>query len=262
MTKLSANLGFMWADLPLLERITAAARAGFKAVELHFPYDFHPKDVRATCASNGVKLLGINTPVIATPTEKGGLQAIPGREKEALANIDKAFDFAHAAGGTAVHVMAGIVPEGQHDAARKTFVAALRHADKRAEATGLTVFLEPLNTRDMPGYLYSRLEDARAIIEEIGSPRIKLMFDAYHVGVAQGDVLSRLRANWPFVGHVQVAAVPSRAEPDEGEIDYRAIFSELASLGYDGWIGCEYKPRATTDAGLGWIQKLGLSLGS
>jgi hydroxypyruvate isomerase len=261
MTKLSANLGFMWTELPLLERIAAAARAGFKAVELHFPYDFDPAAVRATCVENGVRLLGINTPVGATPAERGGLQAIPGRETEALANIDKAFAFAHAAGGTAVHVMAGIVAPEQQSAARKTFLSALRHAVQRAEETDLTVLLEPLNPRDMPGYFYSRVEDARALIEEIGSPRLKLMFDAYHVGVSQGDVLMRLRANLPIVGHIQVAAVPSRAEPDEGEIDYRVLFAEFEALGYAGWIGCEYKPRSTTEAGLAWVQRLGLSFG-
>jgi 2-dehydrotetronate isomerase len=261
MTKLSANLGFMWTDLPLLARIEAAARAGFKAVELHFPYDFDPGEVRRVCTTNGVKLLGINTPVGATPAERGGLQAIPGREAEALANIDKAFDFAHAAGGTAVHVMAGIVAPEQQTAARSTFLAALRHAVGRAEETGLTVLLEPLNPRDMPGYFYSRVEDARALIEAIGSPRLKLMFDVYHVGVSQGDVLTRLRANLPIIGHVQVAAVPSRAEPDEGEINFHTIFSELDALGYAGWIGCEYKPRSTTDAGLAWVQALGLRLG-
>jgi hydroxypyruvate isomerase len=258
MTRLSANLGFMWTDLPLLERIAAAARAGFKAVELHYPYAHDPADVRAACAAAGLKLLGINTPV-GPGDDRGGLQAVPGREREALANIDEAFDFAHAAGGTAVHVMAGIVAPEQREAARTSFLAALRHADRRAEETGLAVLLEPLNSRDMPGYFYSRVEDVGGVIAEIGSPRLKLMFDAYHVGVAQGDVLTRLRANLPIIGHIQVAAVPSRAEPDEGEIDYRVIFAEIARLGYAGWIGAEYRPRAATEAGLSWIEALGLS---
>jgi hydroxypyruvate isomerase len=257
MIRLSANLGFMWSQLPLLERIGAAARAGFKAVELHFPYDHAAADVRAACAANGVKLLGINTPV-GTGPERGGLQALPGREAEAAANIDRAFDFAAAAGGTAVHVMAGLVEPGQTERARETFLKALRHADRRADETGLTVLLEPLNPRDMPNYLYSRIEDALAIIADVGSPRIKLMFDVYHVGVAQGDVLTRLRANLANIGHVQVAAVPSRAEVDEGEIDYRVIFAELDRLGYAGWVGCEYRPRTTPEEGLAWISTFGL----
>lgn len=261
MPRFSANLGFLWADLPLLDRIPAAARAGFKAVELHWPYDHEPKQLADACAAAKVKLLGINTGVGSKPDDRG-LSAVPGRESEAREKIDQAFDFAKAAGGTAVHVMAGIVPPEQKQQGRAVFVEALRHAAKRAEDADLIVLLEPINQRDMPGYFYSSIEDGVSIMDEVGSDRVKLMFDCYHVGVSQGDVITRLRKNFDRVGHIQIAAVPSRAEPDEGELNYAAIFKEIDALGYSGWVGAEYKPRAGTDAGLGWMKTLGVTPGS
>ena len=185
MPKFSANLGFLWTELPLLERIAAASGAGFGAVELHFPYDIAPERVASTCANHGVKLLGINTAVGAEPPDSG-LAAVPGREAEALARIDQALDYAAAAGGTAVHVMAGKIDPDQKEGARRVFVTALGHAANKAETLGLSVLLEPINQRDMPGYFYSSLEEAADIIAEIGSDRVRLMFDCYHVGVSQG----------------------------------------------------------------------------
>src|SRR5690606_4167623 len=186
MPRFSANLGFLWADLPLLDRIAAAARAGFKAVELHWPYDHAPGDVAEACAKHGVTLLGINTAMGSRPEDRG-LAAVPGREAEAREKIDQAFDFAKAAGGTAVHVMAGIVPPEQRQQGRTTFIEALRYSVKRAEETNLLALLEPINQRDMPGYFYSSVEDGVSIMDEVGSDRVKLMFDCYHVGVSQGD---------------------------------------------------------------------------
>lgn len=258
MPRFSANLGFLWADLPLLDRISAAAKAGFRAVELHFPYDHDPAAVRDHCAAQGVTLLGINTNVNPAKGE-AGLAAVPGREAEARALIDQAFDWAVAAGGTGVHVMAGKAPRGPKS--RAALLTSLGHAADRAEAAGLKVFLEPLNPRDMPGYFYSRTGEAIEIIEALGSPRVTLMFDCYHVGCVEGDVIMRLRQHWDRIGHLQFAAVPSRAEPDEGELNYPAIFAEIDRLGWQGWVGAEYRPRAGTDAGLGWIEAMGLSLG-
>ena len=258
MPRFAANLGFLWTDLPLLDRIDAAAAAGFRAVELHCPYDLPAAVVRARCAARGVALLGINTNVNPAKGE-AGLAALPGRGAEARALIDQAFDWAAAAGGTGVHVMAGKTP---HDAAsRDALIASLGHAARRAEATGLIAMLEPLNPRDMPGYFYSRTGEAIEIIEAVGSPRVRLMFDCYHVGCVEGDVIMRLRAHWPHIGHIQFAAVPSRAEPDEGELNYPAIFAEIDRLGWQGWVGAEYRPRSGTDAGLGWVGAMGLSLG-
>ena len=260
MPRFSANLGFLWSDRPLLDRIDAAARAGFRAVELHYPYDVPASDVSGACAANGIRLLGINTNIGAGPDGHRGLAAVPGREAEFEALADQALIYCHAAGGTAVHVMAGLVPEADRTAATGIFVANLKKTAAKAADRNLTILLEPLNQRDMPGYFYSTVEEAIAIIDRVGAPNVKLMFDVYHVGVSQGDALTRLRTHFSRIGHVQIAAVPSRAEPDEGEIAYGAIFKELDAFGYDGWVGCEYIPRGGTDDGLGWVRKLGVSL--
>lgn len=260
MPRFAANLGFLWTDLPLPDRIAAAARAGFRAVELHSPYDQDPGAIRDACAAAGVKLLGINTPISPERGEMG-LAAVPGRGEEARGLVDQAFDWAMTAGGTGVHVMAGKVPAEDRAAGRAALLETLAHAAARAEAAGLTVLLEPLNPHDMPGYFYSTTAEAADIIDALGSPRLRLMFDCYHVGRVEGDVIGRLRALWPIIGHLQVAAVPSRAEPDEGTLDYRAVFAEIDRLGWQGWVGAEYRPRAGTDAGLGWVAALGQRLG-
>lgn len=261
MLRFSANLGFLWPDRPVLARIAAAGRAGFKAVELHSPYDLQPEQIAEACHAAGVKLLGINTPLGPAPAERG-LAAVPGHEAQAREMIRTAFDFAQRAGGTGVHVMAGNVPELQRTAGRKTFVENLKFAADVAAKADLTVLLEPLNPRDMAGYFYTRVEDAISIMDEVGSDRVKLMFDCYHVGCVEGDVIMRMRKHFDRIGHIQVAAVPSRAEPDEGELAYGAIFVEIERLGWPGWVGAEYKPRGDTDAGLAWMQKLGVSFGS
>jgi hydroxypyruvate isomerase len=156
--------------------------------------------------------------------------------------------------------MAGIVPPGQADAAAELFIRHIARAADEAAADGLTILLEPLNRRDAPGYFYASIERADEIITAVERPNVKIMFDCYHVAIMQGDVVKRLERFMPRIGHVQIAAVPSRAEPDEGEIAYPAVFAALAALGYAGWIGCEYKPRADTDAGLAWVRKLGVRL--
>lgn len=260
MIRFSANLGFLWTELPLLDRLAAAARAGFRAVELHYPYATPPETVKAACAWLGLTLLGVNTDIGAPPNQHAGLAAVPGREREFQALIDQSMAWQAAAGGTSIHAMAGRVPREQHDAAAEVLVRNLKEAAPKAAARGQTLLLEPLNRRDMPGYFYSTVEAIDEVIAAVGAPNVKLMFDVYHVAIAEGDVITRLNKFWPRVGHVQIAAVPSRAEPDEGEIAYPAIFRELVKLGYDGWIGCEYRPRGTTDEGLGWTQHLGLSL--
>ncbi len=260
MQRFSANLGFLWADRPLTGRVAAAGRAGFKAVELHFPYDVPAAETKAACAKAGVKLLGINTNVGAGASGHRGLAAVPGKEAEFGTLIDQSIAYAAEAGGTSVHAMAGLVAEKDRAAGTETMVRNLTLATKKAAARGLTILLEPLNRRDMPGYFYSEIEPALEIIGRVGAPNLKLMFDVYHVGCAQGDVLTRLRTHYGAIGHVQIAAVPSRAEPDEGEIAFPAIFKALDALGYDGWIGCEYKPRGDTDAGLGWVKALGVKL--
>jgi len=261
MPRFSANLGFLWPDRPLLARIDAAAEAGFRAIELHWPYDEVPAaEMRAACERRGLTLLGINTSPGDLKKGEFGLGALPGREGDFAAAMDQSIAYCVASGAIAIHAMAGTVPPGRHDEARETFRSNLAAAAVKAAAHGLTILLEPLNPRDAPGYFYSRTEEAAAMIASLGAPNVRIMFDVYHVGITQGDVLTRLARFLPLIGHIQIAAVPSRAEPDEGEIAYRAIFEAADRLGYSGWIGCEYKPRAATDAGLGWVKTLGVTL--
>ncbi len=259
MLRFSANLGFLWPDRPLLERIDAAGKAGFKAVELHWPYAVPAEDVAAACAQHGIALLGINTNVGSGDDPHVGLAAVPGREADFEALFDQSVAYAVAAGGTAVHAMAGRVPEADRAAGARVMVENLRRAAPKAEAAGLTVLLEPLNPFDMPGYFYSRVEEALAIMDQVGAPNVKVMFDAYHVGRVGDDVLGFLDRYRDRIGHIQIAAVPSRAEPDEGTLDYRPVFAQIEAIGYDGWVGAEYKPRGDTDAGLAWMANLGVA---
>lgn len=259
MPRFSANIGFLWPELPLLDRIDAVGKSGFRAIEMHWPYDDPAETVRAACDRNNLTLLGLNSLRGNVQAGDNGLGAVPGREADFRADFERVATYAKAVGATSLHVMAGFVGEADKAAGEKTFVENLKFAAEKAE--GLTLLLEPLNPRDAPGYFYHTVAEAAGIIEKAGLPNLKIMFDVYHVGVTEGDVLMKLAKYMPQIGHVQIAAVPSRAEPDEGEIAYRAVFAELDRLGYDGWVGCEYKPRGKTEDGLGWTEALGVSLG-
>lgn len=256
MLRFSANIGFLWPDLPLLARIAAARQAGFRAVEMHWPYDVPAEAIAACAEAAGIRVTGLNTHV--GKAGEFGLGAVPGREAEFEVQIAEALAYCRLTGATMIHAMAGVTPADAR--ARSTFAANLRRAAAEAERQGVTLLLEPINQRDRPGYFYSRVEDAADMIDKVAAGNIRLLFDVYHVAIASGDVLHRLERFFPLVGHVQIAAVPSRAEPDEGEIAYRAIFAALESLGYAGFIGCEYKPRGETAEGLVWTERLGIHL--
>ncbi|AQZ49864.1 hydroxypyruvate isomerase family protein [Martelella mediterranea] len=258
MARFSANLGFLWPDRPLLDRIDAAAAAGFRAIELHWPYDFPPQYVRARCEALGLTLLGINTSPGDTGKGEFGRAALAGCRQAFEADFEQALDWARLAGASAIHVMAGVVEPARKDEAQAVLVENLKQA--AARAPDMTLLLEGINQRDKPGYFYSTIAKKADIIRQIGASNVKIMFDAYHVGIAEGDIFARLKTHLPLIAHVQIAAVPSRAEPDEGEIHYGNLIGELDRLGYHGWIGCEYKPRAGTDEGLHWVQDLGARL--
>jgi hydroxypyruvate isomerase len=258
--RFSANLGFLWPELPLLARIEAAAKAGFKAIELHWPYDVPAEAVKASCAQHGMRLLAVNT-IVGDPAKgEFGLGALPGRERDFQAAVAQSIAYCKGSGATAVHAMAGVVPRERREEAGRVLMRNLSEAADAAAAAGLTLLIEPINPRDKPDYFFATPDDAAEVIWALDRSNVKLLFDAYHVAVACGDVIMRLRRYISIIGHVQIAAVPSRAEPDEGEIAYRFIFAELNELGYDGWIGCEYRPRAGTDAGLAWTNALQVSL--
>lgn len=256
MPRFSANVGLLWDDRPLPQRLEAAARAGFRAVEMHFPYDVPAAEVAAVARRGELTLLGINTAPGDVARGERGLGALPGREPDFQAAVDQSIAYCLACGARAIHVMAGNVAPPERQYARAVFVENLRVASAKAATHDLTLLLEPLNPRDNPSYFYSTLAEAVELIEELEVANIKLQFDVYHVAISEGDVLTKLERYMPLIGNVQIAAVPTRAEPDEGEIAYRAIFTALDSLGYAGWVGCEYRPRGDTDAGLGWRQSL------
>jgi 2-dehydrotetronate isomerase len=247
----SANLGFLFTDLPLPEAIHAAKKAGFDAVECHFPYDVPAAEVAQALRDTGLTMLGLNT----WPGDKAagdfGLAALPGRMDEARAAIAQAVDYAVATGTKAVHVMAGRTDGGE--AAEDAFRANLAHACDLAAPHGITILIEPINTRDVQDYHLSRTDHAARIIAALNRPNLKLMFDCYHMQIMQGDLATHLRDLMPVIGHIQIAAVPDRGEPDQGEVDYRWLMRHLAGLDYDGHVGAEYRPRAGTVAGLGWM---------
>lgn len=255
MLRFSANLGFLWKDLPLLDRIRAARAAGFDAVEFHFPYDVPAENVRQLLSEMGLPAIGLNTRPGDSQAGDFGLAALPGREAEARAVIDEAFRYARAIGAGYVHVMAGKPGGSEGGAARRVYLDALDHAAALAEAAGIAILIEPLNQRDVPGYFLHANAQAADIIAELGRENLKLMFDCYHAQVSQGDLTRQIEKLLPVIGHIQIAAVPSRAEPDEGEIACERLLKAVASMGYAGFIGAEYRPRAGIEDGLGWLDR-------
>jgi len=256
MPHFAANLGYLFAERPLLERFGAAARAGFSAVELLFPYDVAASAVRAELARHGLTQLGINTPL--GRDGEAGLAAIPGREREWEASFRLAFDYAVAIGARQIHCLAGIVPPEQRPAAEAVFIRNLARAAEQADKAGIALLIEPINPRDRPGYFLNRVEHAAGIIGKVGAPNLHIQFDFYHVQIVGGDLMRRFEAHLPLIGHVQIAAVPTRREPDEGEVNYPEIFAMLDRLGYAGFVGCEYRPRASTEEGLAWARPYGI----
>lgn len=251
--RFSANLGFLFTDRPLPDAIRAAHAAGFDAVECHFPYDTPPADVVQALADTGLPMLGLNTRPGNRAAGEFGLCALPGREDEARAVIVQAVDYAAATGTDAVHVMAGVTDDPR---AGDVFADNLAFACDRAAPHGITVLIEPLNPRDVPGYHLLGADHAARIIARLGRGNLKLMFDCYHLQITGGDLLTRFRALRGIIGHVQFAGVPDRAEPDHGEVDYGWLLPRLAAEGWDAPLGAEYRPAGpTTEAGLGWMRR-------
>jgi hydroxypyruvate isomerase len=257
MPRFAANLAYLFTERPLLERFGAAAAAGFKAVELQAPYDHTPTALKAEIDKHGLTQLGINTFVGGRPSDSG-LGAVPGRERDWDVVFKQALDYTVAIGGSAIHCMAGTVPPEQRPAAERTFIANLTRAADLAKDSNVKLLIEPINPRDRPDYFLSRAEHAADIIAKAERPNIRIQFDFYHAQIVGGDLIRRFEKHLPAVGHVQIAAVPSRHEPDEGEVSYPGIFAALDRLGYAGWIGCEYNPRARTQDGLGWARPFGV----
>ena len=258
MPRFAANLAYLFTERPLIERFAAAAAAGFPAVELQLPYDNAPTAVRAEIDRHGLKQLGLNT-ALGSREGDSGLAAVPGRERDWEAAFRQALDYVVAIGGTAIHCLAGKVPPEARPAAERTFIANLARAADAAGEKNITLLIEPINPRDRPNYFLTRVEQAADIVAKIGKPNVKIQFDFYHVQIVGGDLITRFQKHLPLIGHVQIAAVPSRAEPDEGEINYPGVFAALDKLGWAGYIACEYRPRGRTADGLSWARPYGLA---
>ena len=270
MPQFAANLNWLYAELPFAERFEAAARDGFKAVEIRSPYSWPVAELKALLAANGLQLALINAPPGGTDASsieaawaspQKGTACLPGHEAEFSAGISLALGYAQALDCPRIHVMAGVLPGGlPRDAAQAAYVANLRRAAAKAAAVGVDVLIEPINTRDIPGYFLNRQDQAHAILDEVGAANLQVQMDLYHCQVVEGDLAMKLRRYLPTgrVGHLQIAGAPGRNEPDVGEINFPYLFALLDELGYGGWVGCEYKPvrglaPGATSSGLGWL---------
>ena len=250
MVTFSANLGFLWADLPLPSAIRAAKAAGFDAVECHWPYATPTTEITAALRDTGLEMLGLNTPKSAGSIDQFGLCALPGQDTHARAVIEQSLDVANEIGAHCLHVMAGIA---SGPAAQESFCAALTYACQQAKQNGVTILIEPLNRYDVPGYFLNSLAQAEEIITSVNQPNLKLMFDCYHVGRTEGDVLTQLQAWLPLIGHIQFASIPNRQSPDQGSLDYKQVFTAIDSFGWTRPLGAEYHPSGATENSLDWM---------
>lgn len=277
MPRFAANLSMMYPDLPFLERFEAAAQDGFEAVEYLFPYAWTPQELAARLKANGLQQVLFNAPPGGTDaasidrawTQAGdrGTACQPGREAEFRAGVELALHYAEVLDCPRIHLMAGLTPEGlARESLHATYVANLRWAAALAARHGRQVLIEPINTRDIPGFFLNRQDQAHALVAEVGAPNLRVQMDLYHCQIVEGDVAMKIRRYLPTgqVGHFQIAGVPERQEPDVGELNYGYLFDVIdevsAQCGWQGWVGCEYKPRlgaqpGGTTAGLGWRRR-------
>ncbi|QOR40878.1 hydroxypyruvate isomerase family protein [Billgrantia diversa] len=267
MIRLAANLSMLFTEHEFLDRFVAAAEAGFRGVEYLFPYAYTPEALRAELDESGLEQVLFNLPPGDWEAGERGLASLPGREAEFRDSVVEALRYAEALGCSRVHAMAGLLPmdadgRAQEDvraAHHTSYVTNLRFAAREAAKLDREVLIEPINTRDMPGFFLSHQDQAMAVLKEVGEPNLRLQFDLYHCQIMEGDLTHHLERQFPRIGHVQVAGVPQRHEPDVGEVHYPALFARLEALGYGGWVGCEYCPAGGTREGLGWGRAYGLT---
>lgn len=252
MPRFAANLTWLFTEFGFLDRFDAAAECGFEAVEVLFPYDHSAEAIAERLARNHLAMALINAPPGATEAGERGLAALASRAEDFRDTIGRAAQYAEATGARRVHVMAGLADAEDNDAQAayrdNIAFAADYFAPRQIEAT-----IEPINGRDVPGYFLQNFDFAARLIEELARPNLKLQFDVYHRQILHGDVTMALRRLMPLIGHIQIAGMPGRNEPDGGELNYPFLFEEIDRLGYQGYIGCEYRPRGETRAGLGWF---------
>lgn len=255
MPKFSANLSMMFTEVPFLDRFAAAADAGFNAVEFLFPYEHAPEIVQSKASAADVQVSLFNMPAGDWNAGERGIACIPGREGEFRAGVEKALTYARCLNTDSLHAMAGIVPQGANlTACRTTLIENLKYAAEELAKHSITLLLEAINTRDMPGFSVSTQMDSYSVCAAVNAPNLKMQMDLYHMQVMEGDLATKLRHFAPQCGHIQIAGCPERNEPDTGEVRYEYLFHLLDELGYKGWLGCEYRPAGKTTDGLGWMQ--------
>jgi hydroxypyruvate isomerase len=260
MPRFAANISTMFTDRPFAERIDAAATAGFNAVECQFPYEVAAGELAQHLTDAGIELILLNTPPGDFAAGERGLAGLPGREAEFKAALERALEYAKKLNCPQIHVMAGIKPEGAaKDACLEVYKANLRVAAEACGRAGRLALIEPINSRDIPGYLLNTLAEGAAIIAGLGVKHLMLQFDFYHAQIMTGDLARSFERHLPIISHVQIAGVPERHEPDTGEVNYPYLFDLLDRLGYAGWVGCEYFPAGNTEAGLGWAYRYGIA---
>jgi hydroxypyruvate isomerase len=256
MPKFAANLTMMFGEVPFLDRFAAASRAGFAGVEYLFPYDYSKEDLRARLRDHRLVQVLHNLPGGHWSAGERGIACLPDRTAEFAEGVDKAIDYATALGCTSLNCLAGISPTGvTSEQARQTFVSNLKVASKRLASAGIRLLIEPINTKDIPGFFLTTTSQALEILESVGSDNLFLQYDVYHMQIMEGDLASRIERNLPRIAHMQIADNPGRHEPGTGEINFDFLFGFIDRIGYQGWIGCEYKPAGATEAGLGWFER-------
>jgi 2-dehydrotetronate isomerase len=255
MPKFAANLSMLYTEHAFLDRFAAAAADGFKAVEYLFPYEHPAADIAARLKTHGLQQVLFNAPPGDWAAGERGTACLPGREAEFREGVGRAIEYARALGCPRIHLMAGLAPDGADRALlRKTYLANLAWA--AAQAKDIHFLMEPINTRDIPRFFLNRQDDAHAVVLEVGAPNLKVQMDLYHCQIVEGDLAKKIEMYLPTgrVSHLQIAGVPERQEPDIGEINHPYLFALIDRLGYDGWVGCEYRPKGSTSAGLGWMK--------
>ena len=256
MPRFAANLTMLFTEVPFLERFERAAESGFKAVEFLFPYAFEAQDIKRRLDDHGLTLVLHNLPAGDWDAGERGIACHPDRMAEFRDGVGRAIEFAKVLGVPQLNCLAGKAPRGfPDDAIRDTFVNNLRHASVALGNAGLKLLIEPINTFDIPGFYLNRTAQALSIIDEVGSDNLYVQYDIYHAQRMEGELIATMQKNLARIAHIQLADNPGRNEPGTGEINYDNVFAALDRMGYAGWVGCEYKPATTTEAGLGWLER-------
>ena len=253
MPRFNANLSWLFQEMRFYDRFKAAAKAGFRGIEILFPYDQPAQEICSALQAQHQEMVLINSPPGNFAAGERGIAALPGREKEFRDSFDQALAYAEILQCKRIHIMSGIAAD--EPAPRHALLANLEHALGKIQNSGFYILIEPINTRDIPGYFLTTVEQANNILEELSHPALKIQFDWYHAQIMGGDLSRRTEKFFSKIGHFQLAGVPDRAEPDRGEVNFSHLFNLVDSMHYDGWIGCEYRPKGRTEEGLGWLPK-------